>query len=64
MSADVYPVPDEFAAAARIRRDDYQRLYADSLRDPDAFWGEAAKRLDWMRAQASIATAASTIIGR
>ena len=42
MSADVYPVPDEFAAAARIRRDDYQRLYADSLRDPDAFWGEAA----------------------
>ncbi len=50
MSADVYPVPDAFAANARIRRDDYQRLYAESLRDPDAFWGEAAKRLDWMRA--------------
>ena len=54
MSADVYPVPDEFAAAARIRRDDYQRLYADSLRDPDAFWGEAAKRLDWMRAPTQV----------
>ena len=42
----MYPVPDAFAANARIRRDDYQRLYAESLRDPDAFWGEAAKRLD------------------
>jgi acetyl-CoA synthetase len=50
MSADVYPVPEQFAASARIRRDDYERLYAESLRDPDAFWGEAAKRLDWMRA--------------
>ena len=49
MSGDVYPVPDAFAANARIRRHDYERLYADALRDPDAFWGEAATRLDWMR---------------
>ncbi|MDG6348881.1 acetate--CoA ligase [Luteimonas sp. 8-5] len=28
----------------------YQRLYARSIDDPDAFWGEAAGRLDWMRA--------------
>src|SRR3546814_282499 len=28
----------------------YQRLYAQSVDDPDAFWGEAARRLDWMRA--------------
>ena len=42
MSADLYPVPEKFAATARIRHDDYERLYADSLRDPDAFWGEAA----------------------
>ncbi len=54
MSADVYPVPDAFAAQARIRRDDYERLYAESLRDPDAFWGEAAKRLDWMRAPTQV----------
>ncbi len=51
---DVYPVPEHFAAKSRIRRDDYERLYADSLRSPDAFWGEAAKRLDWMRAPTKI----------
>ncbi|QIL19535.1 acetate--CoA ligase [Thermomonas sp. HDW16] len=54
MSVDLYPVPDDFAAKATIRRDDYERLYAESLRDPDAFWGEAAKRLDWMRAPTQV----------
>ena len=32
-----------------IDADEYQRLYAESVRDPDAFWGRAAGRLDWMR---------------
>ena len=45
----------------------YERLYAQSVREPDAFWARVAERLDWiapMRAQASIATTASGIIGR
>ncbi|GAA5001456.1 acetate--CoA ligase [Pseudoluteimonas lycopersici] len=54
MSADVYPVPAAFAASARVRRDDYERLYAESLRDPDAFWSKAAQRLDWMRAPTQV----------
>ena len=43
------PVPPQFAAAARIGRDDYRRLYDESLRDPDEFWGRRARRLDWLR---------------
>ena len=43
------PPPAAFAAAARIKPADYTRLYADSVRDPDAFWGAVAQRLDWMR---------------
>ena len=45
----LYPVPPQFAAAARIRRDDYRRLYDESLRDPDEFWGRMARRIDWLR---------------
>jgi acetyl-CoA synthetase len=26
---------------------DYDRLYAQSIADPDGFWGEQAKRVDW-----------------
>ena len=45
----VHPVPAEVAARARIRREDYERLYAESVADPDAFWGRIGKRLDWIR---------------
>ena len=44
----VYPVPPAFAAQARLRRDDYDRLYAESLADPDGFWRHVADRLDWI----------------
>ena len=28
---------------------EYERLYTQSIQDPDAFWAQAARRLDWMR---------------
>ena len=47
--SDLYPVKPEFAARARIGKDDYQRLYRESMQDPDGFWRKAAERLDWFR---------------
>ncbi|WP_372017857.1 acetate--CoA ligase [Pseudoxanthomonas sp. 10H] len=47
--SDLYPVKPEFAARARIGRDEYQHLYAESVRDPEGFWRKAADRLDWFR---------------
>ena len=43
----LYPVPEGFAARTRIGRDDYRRLYDESVRDPDGFWKRMALRLDW-----------------
>ena len=39
----LYPVPAEFAARTRIGRDDYRRLYEESVRDPDGFWSRMAR---------------------
>ncbi|GAP65701.1 acetyl-coenzyme A synthetase [Mizugakiibacter sediminis] len=50
----IYPVPAAFAARARVRKDDYARLYAESVRDPAGFWAGVAKRLDWIRAPTRI----------
>jgi acetyl-CoA synthetase len=47
MSEQIHPVPPDFAANARVTAADYARDYARSLGDPDAFWGEMGKRLDW-----------------
>ena len=43
----VYPVPAERARRAWIDAAKYEAMYAASIRDPEAFWREQAKRLDW-----------------
>ncbi len=47
--AHVYPVPPEFAASARVNAAKYEEMYAASVADPEAFWREHGKRLEWMR---------------
>jgi acetyl-CoA synthetase len=50
----LYKVPPAFAEAARVRLDDYRRMYRESLADPDAFWARMAGRLQWVRPPARI----------
>ncbi|HZX78636.1 acetate--CoA ligase [Lysobacter sp.] len=45
--AAVYPIDPDFAAKARVTREAYERLYAESVSQPEVFWGQVAERLDW-----------------
>jgi acetyl-CoA synthetase len=45
----LHPVAAEFAAKARIRADDYAKMYAESVRDPEGFWRRVGGRLDWIK---------------
>jgi acetyl-CoA synthetase len=45
----VYQVPAEFAARARVDARRYVAEYARSVSDPQAFWGDVGRRLDWIR---------------
>ncbi len=44
----VKPVPEAIAASAHIDASGYASLYAASVSDPEAFWGEQGKMLDWI----------------
>ena len=44
-----YAPSADFVSNALIDHARYSELYAASVSDPDAFWGEAGKRLDWMK---------------
>jgi acetyl-CoA synthetase len=46
--SDLHPVDPAFAAKARIRKDDYERMYAQSVQDPEGFWKEMSERVDWI----------------
>jgi acetyl-CoA synthetase len=47
--SQVYPVVPAFAAKARVSDAQYESDYAQSVRDPDAFWGRIAERIDWLK---------------
>ena len=49
MSPSIHPVPIDFEAGTRLRKDDYRELYARSIADSSAFWGVVGQRLDWSR---------------
>ncbi|QXQ05547.1 acetate--CoA ligase [Sphingosinicellaceae bacterium] len=44
-----YPVPAEWAARAKVDAAGYDRMYAAARDDSARFWGEQAKRLDWIK---------------
>jgi acetyl-CoA synthetase len=44
-----FPVPESIAATALIDAAKYEEMYARSVSDPDGFWGDEAKRLDWVK---------------
>ncbi len=46
-TSKTYPVPEAFARQANLTPEKYRAMYAASIADPIAFWGEQGKRLDW-----------------
>ena len=54
MQKSLYAAPAAFAAQARFRTEDYERDYAESVRDPEAFWGRMGGRLDWVHPYAKV----------
>ncbi len=49
MSEKTYPVPAEWAKRAYVDDVKYKAMYEHSIKDPDGFWGEHGKRVDWIK---------------
>ena len=45
----LFPVPDSVAANAWADNDKYLEMYQASVDDPETFWGEKGKRIDWIK---------------
>ncbi|MEO0680041.1 MAG: acetate--CoA ligase [Pseudomonadota bacterium] len=48
MPDDLRHPPADFVAAAHADKAKYDEMYAASVADPEAFWAEHARRIDWM----------------
>ena len=49
MSDELFPVPADFATKAWVDEAKYKAMYEKSVKDPEGFWGEHGKRVDWMK---------------
>jgi len=48
-TSKLYPPSAEMAAGAHADKATYEAMYAASIADPAAFWGEHGKRIDWIK---------------
>ena len=48
MTEEIIPVPNRVAEAAWVDDAKYKEMYARSIADPEGFWGDEGKRLDWI----------------
>jgi acetyl-CoA synthetase len=49
MSEKIYDVPSDWSKRAYVDDAKYQQMYARSISDPDGFWAEHGKRVDWIK---------------
>ena len=45
----VFPVPEQVAKTALIDKAKYREMYDRSVKDPEGFWADQGKRLDWIK---------------
>ena len=49
-----HPVPTSIAENTLINAEQYQSMYQLSVQDPDAFWGEQGRILDWIKPYSTV----------
>src|SRR5436190_24305663 len=54
MSDKIHPVPQEWKSRAYVDDAKYRAMYDRSLKDPNSFWAEEAKRLHWYKTPTKI----------
>ncbi|HEX5279966.1 MAG TPA: acetyl-coenzyme A synthetase N-terminal domain-containing protein, partial [Micropepsaceae bacterium] len=49
MSETVIPVAEDWKKRALINAAQYESMYRRSIDDPDGFWGEEGRKLQWIK---------------
>ncbi len=50
----IHPVPDDVKARALVDKAKYQEMYRASVENPEGFWREHGKRIDWIKPYSKI----------
>ena len=45
----IFPVPENYKKNTHVTKEIYEELYKKAQSDPEKFWGEIGKRIDWIK---------------
>ncbi|HEX2776789.1 MAG TPA: acetyl-coenzyme A synthetase N-terminal domain-containing protein, partial [Candidatus Acidoferrales bacterium] len=49
------PPPEDFSKKAHVKSlEDYREMYQKAVANPEAFWGEQAKKIEWFKAPTKV----------
>src|SRR5215468_8484423 len=54
MSDKLYDIPTNWLGRAYVKDNDYRAMYERSIKDPNGFWADEAKRIHWYRPPSKI----------
>ena len=57
---ELFPIPRHVAQSAWVNEAQYFKMYEESIKHPDKFWGEHAKRVDWIKPFTKVKNASFT----
>ena len=47
--SDIYKIPDNYASEALVDKEEYIKMYNESINDPESFWEKHSKRINWIK---------------
>jgi len=46
---DIYKIPNKYASEALVDKDEYIKMYNESINDSEGFWEKHSKRINWIK---------------
>ena len=46
---DIYKIKDDWLKNAKVNKEQYEKMYKESISDNENFWSEQGKRIDWFK---------------
>ena len=46
---DIYKIPNNYASEAIVDKDEYIKMYNESINDSEGFWEKHSKRINWIK---------------
>ena len=47
--SDIYKIPAKYTSEAIVGKEEYEKMYNESINDPEAFWEKHSKRINWIK---------------